>query len=231
MTLKFLSLLIFLLLVPFVSSNAQNRERQQQPTLKDQILMKLDSINQSYLSLLKGRDKYESRKILNRVIDLIDILEDKIREDEHLLRESDRIIAEKDRMIQDLDRNHDFKPDRKSDRDNYDNQDNDRRHHDKVVVNPMSFTEFNQLVSSVENTAFDQDKKKIVKSASASNYFMVDQVIKLVSKFAFDNDKLDVIELLYPRLVDLEKNYLLYNCLTFSDGKNKLEKFIDANQK
>ena len=59
----------------------------------------------------------------------------------------------------------------------------------------------------------------------------MDEVIKLVSNFAFDNDKLDVIELFYPRLVDLEKNYLLYNCLTFSDGKNKLEKFIDANQK
>jgi hypothetical protein len=60
---------------------------------------------------------------------------------------------------------------------------------------------------------------------------MVDQVIRLASKFSFDNDKLEVVEMLYPKIIDLNKNYLLYNCFTFSDAKNKLEKFIETNSK
>jgi hypothetical protein len=87
--------------------------------------------------------------------------------------------------------------------------------------------DLNQLSQTIDNASFAQDKKKVFKTSVTHYYFTVDQVIHLASKFSFDNDRLDIVELAYPKIIDLDKNYLLYNCFTFSDAKSKLEKFID----
>lgn len=209
----------------FSVASAQRPERHRPDMIRDQIQMKLDSIDQFYVSRLKPREAFGVRRILNRTAVLVDRLEDQLQDRERILRERERLIEEKERAMMEKERIENNQNDRRYERDHTYNRDNDRDQ--EVESEPMQDQEFDQLIRSLEQAPFDPDKKKIIRTCANNNYFMVDQAIVLASKFSFDNDKLDVIKVLYPRLLDYDKNYLLYNCFTFSDGKNKLEKFID----
>jgi len=165
---------------------------------------------------------------LDAVAQLVDILSDELRNKEIALAEMEKKLKSRERGYDDRDR------DKFVDKDRYDDREKDRsidRDRDRNIprISPIGIVEFDQLVTSLERTPFDKDKKIIVRTSATNNYFMVDQVIKIASKFSFDNDKLEVIQTLYLKIIDVDKSYLLYNCFTFSDGKNKLEKFIESN--
>jgi hypothetical protein len=224
----------FCFLLSISLTNAQSFERSARPdrmrpvTIKEQILMKLDSIDLIYFSRLKTRDKFEARRRLDNIAQLADRMEDQLKERERTLIDRERIVFEKEKEIQRVEREREKQLDREHDFDH--NRDKDRnRGKENDRISPISVIEFSQLTESIDGNAFDQDKKKIVRTSSMSNYFLIDQVIKIVAKFSFDKDKLEVIQILYPRILDLDKNYLLYNCFTFSDSKNKLEQFIEEN--
>lgn len=218
--------ILLLAIAPF--SNAQRHERARPMSIKEQILVKLDSIDLVYMSRLRTRDHFEARRRLDAIAQLVDRLTDNLRERELALSDREKALQKREMALEDRerDREHLNERDRNRDRD----REGDRNHDKDVVrLSPISMQEFDQLLGAVEQSSFDQDKKKIVKTSSNNNYFLVEQVIKLTSKFSFDKDKLDVIEILYPRVLDLDKNYLLYNCFTFSDSKGKLEKFMEEN--
>ena len=212
----------------YSQDNRGNQYNPNQPVnpyfVKQQILNKLDTIDRFYLSRLKSRERLDARRKLDAVAQLVDQLSDELHRKEVALAEMDRKLKSREHGYDDRDR--DKMGDR--DRDQYDDRDRDQNRNTPRIL-PMSLTEFDQLITSLEKTPFDKDKKVIVRTSANNNYFMVDQVIKIASKFSFDNDKLDVIQTLYPKIIDLDKNYLLYNCFTFSDSKTKLEKFINAN--
>ena len=222
---------LFIFSLNFV--NGQKFERHSRLlSLREQIIMKLDSIDQIFLSQLHSREHFEARKKLDGVIVLFDKRESELQERERLLQERERSIQDREQAMQDKERGRDHHKDNDLDKDTYRDNDRDRdRHKDKDAVVPISQDDMNQLVSAIDNAPFVQDKKNVLKTAYNYHYYMVDQVIRLASKFSFDNDRLDVVEMLYPKIIDLNKNYLLYNCFTFSEAKNKLEKFIEANNK
>jgi hypothetical protein len=200
---KRLTIGLFLLCLMVV--HAQRHERFKPLSTKDLILMKLDTIDRMYLSQLRPRDHFEASKQLIDVMLLIDRLE-----------------KEKD--------NRDKHEDRGDNRDWGRNREPDTKGGDSYI-SPMTQQDFDQLLGAIDASSFDRDKKKIISASSLNHYFLIEQVIKIAQKFSFDNDKLEIIEKLYPKITDLDKNYLLYNCFVFSDSKNKLDKFIEENSK
>jgi hypothetical protein len=219
MIVRIIKMMIVFLVAGFASANAQRYEHRRPLSVKDQIVMKLDSIDHFYFSRLPTRERFGARHRLDDVIQLVDQLGNGIEEREQALREKERTLQERERAVEEKEHalNH-----------NRDRDDDRGRHKEAVLISPMDPQQFDQLLSTIERTPFVQDKKKVLRTSAMSNYFMTDQVITLASKFPFDNDRIDVIETLYPRILDPDKNYLLYNCFTFSDGKNKLENFING---
>lgn len=205
---------------------AQKFDRRRQLSIRDQLQMKVDSINQIYLSKLHSREHFEAKRQLDGVIQLFDKREFELQQREQALQERERILEEREQALQQ--RNKEWDRDRDNDRDKIRDKNRDHDRADNHPL-PISQDEFGQLLQVVDNASFAQDKKRVVKTSVLSHYFMVDQLIRLASKFSFDNDKLEVVETVYPKLLDLDKNYLLYNCFTFSDAKTKLEKFIEEN--
>ena len=230
MTIKILSVASLFFILIFTSSNAQKFERSRPKNIKEQILIKLDSIDLIYFSSLRTREKFEARRKLDNIVMLVDKLEDQIKEKENEIMERERMVSDREKEMLSKERERDLDHNRNRDRDRDHDKDRDRQKED-IRISPINLQEFDQLIQSIERTAFDQDKKKIIRTSSMNNYFLVDQVIKIAAKFSFDNDKLDIIEVLYLRILDQDKNYMLYNCFTFSDSKNKLENFIMEQNK
>ncbi|HEY4787052.1 MAG TPA: DUF4476 domain-containing protein [Bacteroidales bacterium] len=225
---KMVKMMIVLFFAGAAFTNAQRDERRRPLSTKDLIVMKLDSIDQFYFSHMRTRERFDAQRRLDDVVQLVNQLGSGIEEREKSLREREKMLDERERALDERERA------LRRDHDNIRDRDNDRdEHRDRVReaarVSPMDQQDFDQLMGMVERTPFAQDKKKIISTSAMSNYFLIDQVVKLTSKFSFDNDRLDVIQLLYPRILNLDKNYLLYDCLTFSDSKNKLQRFIESN--
>ena len=63
-------------------------------------------------------------------------------------------------------------------------------------------------------------------SAAASQYFLVPQVLKLLSRFTFSGDRLAAMRVLWPRVLDRENAYQLYGAFSFYNEKDELRKII-----
>jgi sulfatase maturation enzyme AslB (radical SAM superfamily) len=91
----------------------------------------------------------------------------------------------------------------------------------------MSQNKFEAMLNAYHAAHFASERTKILYSAAMRNYFTVIQVNTIIKDFHFDSDRLEVIEILYPKIIDKENMFALYNCLDFS--KDKLDKIIQIS--
>lgn len=97
------------------------------------------------------------------------------------------------------------------------------------ACNIISPREFEELKKSVSESFTSDDKKQKILSASM-NYFNVNQLIELLELVPFDDHRMEVIQGLYPQIIDPEKSFKLFDHLTFSSSKKKLEEIIDSRK-
>jgi hypothetical protein len=97
------------------------------------------------------------------------------------------------------------------------------------VAYPMPENDFRLFLLTIDNQKFESDKITVIREAAVTNYFMIGQLIQLLEKLSFDDDRIKVIELVYPAILDRENSHLLYNFLNFSSSKEKLNQIILEN--
>lgn len=86
----------------------------------------------------------------------------------------------------------------------------------------ISGSDLEKIVSRVLDASFADDQLDLVKSASKVNHFTVDQVVALMKACTFEDTKIEVAVLLYPRIVDPNNWYLVNDGFTFSSSKKTL---------
>jgi CxxC motif-containing protein len=92
---------------------------------------------------------------------------------------------------------------------------------------PMSPEAFAALLNMLDEASFSDEKYNIVKEAASKNYFTSKQILKILNKFSFEDDKLKTAKLLYPRAVDPENFFVVYDAFTFSSSKEELRKWVE----
>jgi hypothetical protein len=92
---------------------------------------------------------------------------------------------------------------------------------------PISEHDFGALRFRLKAEPFSDDQLGIVRTVAISNYFLVAQVEKILSVFSFEDDRLQVVRTLYPRILDDENAFRLYGSFEFSDSKEELAKILD----
>ena len=95
-----------------------------------------------------------------------------------------------------------------------------------MSVYPMTDRDFTLLISSVRNEHMDSDKIRVIERAAYTNFFTTSQLIRMIEIFPFDSDRLKAIEIVYPNVLDKEQSFRLYEYLTFSSSKEKLDLII-----
>ena len=105
----------------------------------------------------------------------------------------------------------------------------------KVVEKPkpalpkaMGKKAFASLLKSVAGESFASGKLQVLRSAAPHHHFNINQVSKLLSKFSFSGEKLKVVRILYPKVVDRKNSFKLYKGFTFESDKRKLRGIIDG---
>ena len=90
----------------------------------------------------------------------------------------------------------------------------------------MSSSEFQQLLSNVQDEGFADNKTSVVRIAAKSKYFSISQLITIVDEFSFSDDKINIVRIVYPRVVDTDNSHNLIGTFTFSGDKDKVEQII-----
>ena len=84
----------------------------------------------------------------------------------------------------------------------------------------MHRKDFKMMCEVVEDASFGDKKIGIIKVACISSYFDSKQCAKLLALFSFENDKLEALKVLAPRIVDVNLKEILKQ-FTFSSNKDK----------
>lgn len=91
------------------------------------------------------------------------------------------------------------------------------------VMNDQLFQTF---YKEMKNEPFKDDRMKLINAALAGSDFTSAQCLQLTKLYTFDDDRMEIMKIMYPRIVDKEAFFTVINTLTFSSSKEKMKDFI-----
>lgn len=93
----------------------------------------------------------------------------------------------------------------------------------------LSDEEFNFLYNKVKKASFDNDKYSLIEVANLGCLYSCKQTASLMKIFTFDDDKIKVLKMMAPNIVDLHNAIHIYKIFTFSDDKDKAADIIQKS--
>ena len=91
------------------------------------------------------------------------------------------------------------------------------------VMNDQLFQTF---YKEMKNEPFKDDRMKLLNAALAGSDFTSAQCLQLTKLYTFDDDRMEIMKIVYPRIVDKEAFFTVINTLTFGSSKEKMKDFI-----
>ena len=84
------------------------------------------------------------------------------------------------------------------------------------VMNDQLFQTF---YKEMKNEPFKDDRMKLLNAALAGSDFTSAQCLQLTKLYTFDDDRMEIMKFMYPRIVDKEAFFTVINTLTFISSK------------
>ena len=97
----------------------------------------------------------------------------------------------------------------------------DKKQMSKRHPHAMRDKDFKMMVGIVEDASFDNKKIDVIRVACIGSYFSSRQCAQLLSLLSFDNNKMKALEVIAPRLVDMENADKIIKEFSFSSSKDK----------
>jgi hypothetical protein len=94
------------------------------------------------------------------------------------------------------------------------------------VVQPITEDQLQKLSKAIGRESFGDGKLRVLEAAAGQQYFLVPQVLKLLQRFTFAEDRLNATRVLWPRVLDRENAYQMYGAFSFPSEKEELRKII-----
>lgn len=86
---------------------------------------------------------------------------------------------------------------------------------------PMDDASFAALRRSVDRARFTSDKMNVIGAAASSQLFVVRQVLALLDEVEPSSAKLDALQILWPRVLDRQNSFLIYDSFPFSGDRQR----------
>ncbi len=87
---------------------------------------------------------------------------------------------------------------------------------------------FRTFLDNVKKEPFKDDRIKLINTALASSDFTSSQCLQLTKLYTFDDDRMKIMKMMYPRIVDKEAFFTVIATLTFSSNKDKMNEFVQS---
>ncbi|GMT99723.1 hypothetical protein KH5H1_38430 [Corallococcus caeni] len=96
------------------------------------------------------------------------------------------------------------------------------------VVRPIADAQFRGITQAMLREAFPREKLRILSQVAPNENFLVTHIMSMLGQFSFSNDKLEVVRLMRPTLLDPQNGYQLYQAFPFSSDKEKLQEILEG---
>ncbi|MCP3162506.1 DUF4476 domain-containing protein [Myxococcus qinghaiensis] len=96
------------------------------------------------------------------------------------------------------------------------------------MIRPMADGSFQRWHDAIARENFTDDKLRVLNTGLQGNYLLVSQVMRLMERFSFNDDKINVLRAVKSRILDTENNYQLYNAFQFSADKKRAQDILSS---
>lgn len=96
------------------------------------------------------------------------------------------------------------------------------------VVRPISDQQFRNINAAMVRESFPREKLRILAQVAPNENFLVSHILSVLMQFNFSSDKLEVVRLMRPTLLDPQNGYQLYQAFPFSNDKAQLQAILDS---
>ena len=109
----------------------------------------------------------------------------------------------------------------------------DKKPMDKRYKHPraMRDNDFEMMVGIVKKASFEDKKIDVIRVACIGSYFSSKQCAKLLSLLSFDDNKIKALEVIAPRLVDMNNADDIVKKLSFSSSKDKAVSILQRRKR
>ncbi|MCB9225658.1 MAG: DUF4476 domain-containing protein [Chitinophagales bacterium] len=94
------------------------------------------------------------------------------------------------------------------------------------VCYPMSETNFNNLVNSINAKSFEDSKLTLAKQATTANCLKASQIKRLLNLFTFEDNKLELAKHAYLYCYDPQNYYQVNDAFTYESSIDELDNYI-----
>ena len=91
------------------------------------------------------------------------------------------------------------------------------------VMNEQLFKAF---YDNMKKEPFKDERMALLNAVLAGSDFTSDQCLRLTKLYTFDDDRMEIMKMMYPRIVDKEAFFTVVSTLTFSSNKDEMYKFV-----
>ena len=95
----------------------------------------------------------------------------------------------------------------------------------------MRDKDFNMMVDIVKKASFEDKKIDVIRVACIGSYFSSRQCARLVSLLSFDDNKVKALEVIAPRLVDMNNADDIVKKFSFSSSKDKAVSILQRRKR
>ena len=95
-----------------------------------------------------------------------------------------------------------------------------------VMLRAMRDNDFSMVYRVVKNTSFDKNKIDIIRVACIGSNFSSNQCAKLLSLLSFDDNKLEALEVMAPKVVDDRDYNKIMKQFSFKSSREKAAKIL-----
>ena len=93
---------------------------------------------------------------------------------------------------------------------------------------PVNSSRFEDMMASVEDASFAEDKVRVCKRILNTNCLTVEHLVMMLEEITFDEDQLVLAKFAYEHVYDLENYYKVYAVFSFSNSGEELEQYIES---
>ena len=101
-----------------------------------------------------------------------------------------------------------------------------REKRNPVMLRAMRDNDFSMVYRVVKNTSFDKNKIDIIRVACIGSNFSSNQCAKLLSLLSFDDNKLEALEVMAPKVVDDRDYNKIMKQFSFKSSREKAAKIL-----
>ena len=100
----------------------------------------------------------------------------------------------------------------------------------KNTVSVLREKEFQEFFNTVKRQSFKEDKMVAIRNGVANRAFTCNQCVRMMNIFTFDDEKLQVFNIMAPGIVDWENKLSILDNFKFISSREKANQTISAYQ-